>query len=1039
MAFIPAWAFTAISIAMTAYSMYEQSQQEFKNDPGALADQDMTVSAYGQPVPRLFGTVAVAGNVFWRMPNHVVPTTTEESAKGGGTIENTTYAYYARCAILLGEGEIAGVSRIWANGKIIYDMRSTSSVESIAASQRVPIRIYTGSADQLPDPLIESDKGVGNVPAWRGRAYVVLDHFDVTEYGGTLPSFKFEVVQAGGMVTQSSQLSTLPVDYSICWENWIYGRGDGYVDVASWYRESGKIGVRIDRVFIDGTQVSISHGGFVSGVFNPSLAVFNKNQRLITLRRDDAMNGSSIITTFTFWGEDETTSVKISSLYDSNNSGFYQRSYTFNDEYLIGAVFSGTYQWTSVKLFRFNNTSGQFEQYASIGCPYNTNAQWRFYIDGDYAYAWMRDYKGGSFSRLARISFINGSFETLATVNTTDGYGEFVPYSGGVVLIVSSGDGNITILDLSGSVIETWVKSGENSLDVHRAQYLWEPRMLVRLPYDYYALKMIRIYAYRHAFQSEQVKVSDVVETLLLDRGIDTDASAVTDTLAGYRISQQQTTRQAVEPLQNCYGFDMIETEAGGLKAVPRGQSPVDLIQESGLIGRLQITRAQEVELPKEVNVNYLSANADYQSGSQRATRQCTKSDQISTITVPVVLTDDQGAQVADIMLREAWQSRTSYKMVTARDKYAWELCDVVQVQTDTALHTIRLVSRNDNAGKIEWEGIADDAATYTSSATGTSIGGDKPSLELPGPTRFEILDLPPLRDSDDNYGLYWAACGYKDAWRGCALYRTLDGGKSWINIGAITAPCAIGTGDAALGDWTGGNVVDEANTITVSLLSGELASVNNDLFLAGSNAALIGNEIVYYRDAVLVGTKQYRLSGLMRGRLATPSTGHASGDRFIRLDGNLRTIDIRPEDFGQTLKYEVVGYGESTAGGDEKTITVNNAHIVPLPVYQLRAIAQPSKNINIDWIRQARINYAWRDYIDVPVDDIPEAYRIRIYDGSTLKREAATTAASFIYTAAMASADGLTGNKTLSIRVSQKSNEGLYSTETAVNVTITY
>ena len=37
------------------------------------------------------------------------------------------------------------------------------------------MRIYSGSDEQTPDPLIVAKEGTGNVPSYRGLAYVVFE------------------------------------------------------------------------------------------------------------------------------------------------------------------------------------------------------------------------------------------------------------------------------------------------------------------------------------------------------------------------------------------------------------------------------------------------------------------------------------------------------------------------------------------------------------------------------------------------------------------------------------------------------------------------------------------------------------------------------------------------------------------------------------------------------------------------------------------------------------------------------------------------
>lgn len=62
------------------------------------------------------------------------------------------------------------------------------------------LRIYLGTEDQTPDPTIESYKGVGNVPAFRGTCYFVIDNLQLEDFGNSIPAFNVEVEKTPGDV-----------------------------------------------------------------------------------------------------------------------------------------------------------------------------------------------------------------------------------------------------------------------------------------------------------------------------------------------------------------------------------------------------------------------------------------------------------------------------------------------------------------------------------------------------------------------------------------------------------------------------------------------------------------------------------------------------------------------------------------------------------------------------------------------------------------------------------------------------------------------
>src|SRR6476646_6861277 len=85
-----------------------------------LTDLHLHTSSSGGMVPILMGTMRVAGNVIWE--TDLSPHTHPSGGKGGP--QTTTTTYTASFAVALGEGyqgTIAGISRIWGNGRLIFD------------------------------------------------------------------------------------------------------------------------------------------------------------------------------------------------------------------------------------------------------------------------------------------------------------------------------------------------------------------------------------------------------------------------------------------------------------------------------------------------------------------------------------------------------------------------------------------------------------------------------------------------------------------------------------------------------------------------------------------------------------------------------------------------------------------------------------------------------------------------------------------------------------------------------------------------------
>jgi GTA TIM-barrel-like domain/Putative phage tail protein len=142
----------------------------------------VTSSTEGAAITRIFGRMRVGGNLIWAT-DFTETTRTERQGGGkggGGKVTTTEYLYFSSFAVALCEGPIIGIGRIWADGDPL-DMTG------------VTMRIYNGTEDQFPDPLIVAKVGADLAPAYRGVAYVVFDNMPLEDYGNRIPQLTFEI------------------------------------------------------------------------------------------------------------------------------------------------------------------------------------------------------------------------------------------------------------------------------------------------------------------------------------------------------------------------------------------------------------------------------------------------------------------------------------------------------------------------------------------------------------------------------------------------------------------------------------------------------------------------------------------------------------------------------------------------------------------------------------------------------------------------------------------------------------------------------
>src|SRR6056297_2863668 len=157
-----------------------------------LDDLRVTASTEGAPIPRLYGAARVGGQVIWATEFEEVRDTRSGGGQskgggltgggGGGGTTQVSYSYFANFAVALAEGPITGLGRVWANGEE-WDL------------SKVAHRVYFGAEDQMPDALIAA-REEGDVPAFRGTAYIVFERLALADFGNRLPQLSFEIFRA---------------------------------------------------------------------------------------------------------------------------------------------------------------------------------------------------------------------------------------------------------------------------------------------------------------------------------------------------------------------------------------------------------------------------------------------------------------------------------------------------------------------------------------------------------------------------------------------------------------------------------------------------------------------------------------------------------------------------------------------------------------------------------------------------------------------------------------------------------------------------
>lgn len=1071
-------------------------------------------SRYGAGIPIVYGNARVAGNVIWS--SDLIETQHNNSfvgGKGGGSgssTSTTTYIYSVHCAVGIATGPIGSINTIWADSTVIYQNGVWTSGIIDSAS------IYLGDASQNPNAFMQSLLGSGNVPAYRGLAYIVFENFQLADFGNRLPNLTFEVAPApdasnptwlGGVdaqIDQRQQVANsggmLPIVLESSSSEVQTVLVGGYANpgascifqVAS-YDVTDNVPVELTRV----SSASFSAGspGDVSWAMAP-------DQRFIAMYLQN-----STVNTHNFVIYDSEAQ-QFGAIYTVNlsnsSSGTKQIGWVDAQHFLIDDI-SGTHRGVHVFARAGLNIidlgfvdiwgAGTATSYANyyysqfmpcaggllnyvwdvtnplaltlyvrplvwqnnalvVGAAYTlvsgitltSSSNWHGTIFPTGGDEWTLFF--GNSQHFALMSFEPGL--TSATITRpwqsfTPGFGtstsNFPIYYGDRLAIVQRG-----AVDMNYRLSEVLLNSSSFTLSIDGAWVAGDPAFtsdFCAMALDKARLLLLGVEGFVYDIGQlgiiQRCPTGDSLSAIVgdvLDRagysGSDYDVSTLTDiNVNGYVLQEPTNARSALEPLRLLEPFDIIESGTQ-LKAVLRHDTADTTLPSSEWRAApdkheppppMEVTRTQELDLPAEIDVDYIDASRDFEVNSQRARRIVTKAQAVRKIALPIVCTASTAKQIAETRLYSLWAERELVRLRISRRYLVLDPGDVVDLGNGSLL---RITKINQAGGLIEAEGFYVNEAVLDSVASADIGEIVRPSTVAPLSSSLYLMDLPLLQNTDDQPGVYAAVAGLP-GWTGASLWRAADG----VNYSRIASLPIMATSGIAV--TIPANVpcdyIDRASNIEVQLLNGTLSSCAEIDLYNGANAALLGNEIIQFQTATLVGPGLYTLTNLLRGRRGTEwaAGSHAVGENFVLLSS--LTVDFIPAlltDRGSAYEFRALSRGQSLGDAQDNNFIYNLKTLQPFAPANIQGsrVSGTGSDLTLNWKRRARLNAEWVAYVDVPLDEPSELYDVEIMNGGTVVRTfSSLISPTVIYTAAQQSSDWGTVPASFTINIYQLSS----------------
>lgn len=509
----------------------------------------------------------------------------------------------------------------------------------------------------------------------------------------------------------------------------------------------------------------------------------------------------------------------------------------------------------------------------------------------------------------------------------------------------------------------------------------------------------------------------------------------------GCTINSRTEAKNIIEAAQKTYHFDMVEVDGliqGMLCSSHNDETPFDQEMLGAGIGspkssQYDLSRGQETDVPRQVNVTYKSEALDYQAFTQVATRTNGALDEPETLQLPFVLTEVAAKKVAltTVHLRDI--RRNAYMLHYPLRGLKYAPGDVVRPNLAGIGFTTLKIMENylDFFGTIQSLAVEEDLRVYSQTADPTTIDYPESGVDDGGTPYIRIGDTGAVLDVYSDYPtVLYAGAGGGTPWPGADVRVTgkiRNAAGNWVSTTAeLAVKAAIGQVVAPLPAWDPANVLQDVD-MYVELFTGSLSSATLAELMEGANLAVWGDELVQWLTAADQGGGLWKLSGLLRGRRATEwaGPGHALDEQFFVVDDStVRAFSAHTNEHGVTRSHVMyednVNYANQTPESINLLMRSNSAKALA-PVH-ISVTRDGGGDATIDWVRRDRKGHDWLDGFDVPMSEVALGFEVEVWDSaySTLKRTIVVSAETAAYSAADQTTDFGAPQSTVYLRIYQ-------------------
>lgn len=459
--------------------------------------------------------------------------------------------------------------------------------------------------------------------------------------------------------------------------------------------------------------------------------------------------------------------------------------------------------------------------------------------------------------------------------------------------------------------------------------------------------------------------------------------------------------------------YDVFYTEnEGQIIGLLRSNAPTITIPETDIgwaeddenetVPSLTTTLANELELPRRVDVKFIDPDRDFETNTQGESRQITEGESQQLLEVAVTLTAKEADEIATRKLYRDYVEGDTHGF-TLSWKYLYLYPGYVITTTRNGVNiSMQLTEMKGGISLLECQAVT--VETSLSDQNASTSGGDgfeRPPVPIPAMTILCLLDIPTRnKDADVNNGLLLYIGGTPrtntgQKWTGFAAY-IFDVGWEKMAVGTLPATIGVISDLSIVGSNT--STIDTASYLEFDLYHDDqftplLESVSTTDLYNGANLLSVstpdGDILVQFQTATQVSPNKWRVTNLLHGRGGTEHLvgSYELGRRVVLINEAIQPVPLSAHRLNGAYDWTGVTNGQSlddAAVIQDYVWTGQSRKSLSIDANSVKGVRDTFGTLLTSFLGRARKGGGLRSNQGGAVGEETEEYRAQILDSGS-------------------------------------------------------